>query len=149
MNKKKRVAIVGIVGVPANYGGYETMVDNMLDYTPENIEYSVYCSKKHYKNRPTTYKGANLKYYPFDANGAQAIIYDALCTIHAYKNNEIILSLGNSGAYMYPLLKYIYGERHIIHNYDGHETNRGKWNPFVKWLITHLTRVISKYSNVV
>ena len=148
MNKKKRVAIVGIVGVPANYGGYETMVDNMLDYTPENIEYSVYCSKKHYKNRPTTYKGANLKYYPFDANGAQAIIYDALCTIHAYKNNEIILSLGNSGAYMYPLLKYIYGERHIIHNYDGHETNRGKWNPFVKWLITHLTRVISKYSNV-
>ena len=38
MMKKKKVAIVG---VPANYGGYETMVDNILDYTPEIIEYSI------------------------------------------------------------------------------------------------------------
>ena len=147
MNKKKRVAIVGIVGVPANYGGYETMVDNMLDYTPENIEYSVYCSKKHYKNRPTTYKGANLKYYPFDANGSQALIYDALCTIHAWFHCDTILSLGGDGTYLYPLLK-ILGKRRIIHNYDGFETNRDKWNPLVKWIITKIQNNAAKYSDV-
>ena len=45
----KKVAIIGIVGVPANYGGYETMVENMLDYTPDDVEYTVYSSKSAYK----------------------------------------------------------------------------------------------------
>ena len=112
--KKKSVGIVGTVGVPANYGGYETMVDNMLDYTPEDVEYTVYCSSRHYKEKLKTYKGAKIKYYPFDANGPQALMYDALCTIHAYRHNDIILSLGNSGAYMYPLLKFFYGKRKMV-----------------------------------
>ena len=27
----KKVAIIGTVGVPAKYGGYETLVENLLD----------------------------------------------------------------------------------------------------------------------
>lgn len=145
--KKKRVAIVGIVGVPANYGGYETMVDNMLDYTPENVEYIVYCSKNAYKDRPKEYKGAKLKYFPFNANGAQALLYDALCTFHAWFNSDIILSLGNDGTYLYPSLR-LFGKKHIIHNYDGFETNRDKWNPFAKWIITRIQNCAAKYSDI-
>lgn len=145
--KKKKVAVVGIVGVPANYGGYETMVDNMLDYTPEDVEYTVYCSSKHYKNRLKSYKGARLKYYPFEANGIQALIYDAICTIHAWFHSDTILSLGNSGTYVYPIL-YFFRSRRIIHNYDGFEANRDKWNPFVKKLITYLQSLCAKYSTV-
>lgn len=146
MNEKKNVAIVGIVGVPANYGGYETMVDNMLDYTPENVEYTVYCSKTAYKERPKTYKGAKLKYFPFNANGMQALIYDALCTIHAWFFCDIILSLGGDGTYLYSFLR-LFRKRRIIHNYDGFETNRDKWNPFVKWVITGIQNKAAKYSD--
>ena len=146
--KKKRVAIVGIVGVPANYGGYETMVDNMLNYTPDDVEYIVYCSSRHYKEKIKTYKGAKIKYYLFDANGPQAFIYDALCTWNAYRHYDVILSLGNSGVYLYPILRILFGKKKIIHNYDGHETNRKKWSPFVKWLFTRLTNITVKYSDI-
>ena len=145
--KKKKVAIVGIVGVPANYGGYETMVDNMLDYTPEDIEYTVYCSKPAYKERPKEYKGAKLKYFPFKANGPQALFYDLLCTIHAYFHSDTILSLGNTGTLIYPILN-LFCHKRIIHNYDGYETNREKWNPFVKWLTKCIQKAASRYSAV-
>ncbi len=143
----KKVAIVGIVGVPANYGGYETMVDNLLNYTPEDVEYTVYCSKAAYKGRAKIYKGAKLKYFPFNANGMQALLYDALCTIDAWFHSDTILSLGNSGSYLYPILR-LFGKRHIIHNYDGHETNRKKWNPLVKFLMAGLQYLTAKYSEV-
>lgn len=147
MNKKKKVAIVGIVGVPANYGGYETMVENILDYTPEDLEYMVCCTKTAYKEKVKEYKGAKLIYFPFKANGMQALIYDALCTIHAWFHCDTILSLGGDGTYLYPFLR-LFGKRRIIHNYDGFETNRDKWNPFVKWIITGIQNKAAKYSDV-
>lgn len=145
--KKKKVAIVGIVGVPANYGGYETMVDNMLDYTPDDVEYSVYCSKNAYKIRPKEYKGARLKYFPFNANGPQALIYDLLCTIHAYLHCDTILSLGNNGILAYPILR-LFGKRRSIYNYDGFECNRDKWSTSVRILINAVQKLAAKYSDV-
>ncbi|MBR4793276.1 MAG: DUF1972 domain-containing protein [Bacteroidaceae bacterium] len=143
---KKRVAIVGIVGVPANYGGYETMVDNMLDYTPDNIEYTVYCSKTAYKERPKEYKGARLLYFPFNANGPQALFYDFLCTIHAYFHSDTILSLGNNGVLAYPFLR-LFGKRRSIYNYDGFECNRDKWSTSVRILINAVQKTAARFSD--
>ena len=145
---KTRVAIIGTVGVPANYGGYETMVDNMLDYAPDDIEYTVYCSKPAYKEKLKEYKGAKLKYFPFKANGAQALIYDALCTFHAWFHCDVILALGNSGGtFLYPILR-LFKKQFIIHNYDGHETTRNKWGFFVKMLMSRIRKNTIKYSSV-
>ncbi|MDE5614904.1 MAG: DUF1972 domain-containing protein [Treponemataceae bacterium] len=36
--RKTKVAIIGTVGVPACYGGFESLVDNLLDYTPQDVE---------------------------------------------------------------------------------------------------------------
>lgn len=145
---KIRVAIIGTVGVPANYGGYEMMVDNMLNYTPEDVEYTVYCSKSAYKERPKDYKGAKLKYFPFKANGSQALFYDALCTFHAWFHSDVLLCLGNSGGtFLYSILT-LFKKKHIIHNYDGHETTRKKWNPFVKFLMSRIRKNTVKYSTI-
>jgi hypothetical protein len=43
----KNIAIVGTVGVPANYGGFETLAENLIKYhdaasLPDPI--TVYCS---------------------------------------------------------------------------------------------------------
>ena len=38
----KRVAIIGTQGVPANYGGFETLVENIIgEHCSDNIEYTV------------------------------------------------------------------------------------------------------------
>ena len=47
---KKHVAIIGTQGVPAQYGGFETLVENMIggNASPE-VEYTVLCSSWDYK----------------------------------------------------------------------------------------------------
>ena len=41
LENKKKIYIIGTVGVPACYGGFESLVDNLLDYTPADVEYTV------------------------------------------------------------------------------------------------------------
>ena len=45
----KQVAIVGIQGVPAKYGGFETLVENIIgDNCCSEVRYTVFCSGKDY-----------------------------------------------------------------------------------------------------
>ena len=47
----KKVAIIGTVGVPANYGGFETLIENIIgDNTPSDVQYTIYCSSSNYAN---------------------------------------------------------------------------------------------------
>ena len=69
----RKVAIVGTQGVPAQYGGFETLVENLIGKFKSNkVEYTVFCSGRDYKKKQKTYMGAKLKYIPFlHANGIQ------------------------------------------------------------------------------
>ena len=59
---KKSVAIIGTQGVPANYGGFESLVENLID--SDKMDYTVYCSSKDMGSRMDSYKNAKLKYIP-------------------------------------------------------------------------------------
>ncbi len=53
MNHRK-VSVIGTVGVPACYGGFETLVDNLLDENENDRNITVYCSAKSYDNKAKT-----------------------------------------------------------------------------------------------
>ena len=73
----RKVAIIGTVGVPAKYGGFETLVENMIGLNAsQDVEYTVFCSGKSYRERLVSYKGAHLDYISLKANGVQSTIYD-------------------------------------------------------------------------
>lgn len=78
----KRVAVIGIQGVPARYGGFETLVENMIGKNCSgDVRYTVFCSNVDMSvagvTLPHTYNGAELKYIPFfKANGIMSIPYD-------------------------------------------------------------------------
>ena len=79
----KRVAIIGTQGVPANYGGFESLVENMIgENCSPNIMYTVFCSSKDMQ-KIRVYKGAKLKYVPLHANGVWSIPYDMLSMIRS------------------------------------------------------------------
>ena len=146
----KKVAIVGTVGVPARYGGYETLVENLLDKKINpNLHYQVYCSTKAYKKkeRVHSYKGADLKYIPLNANGWQAILYDSLSMIHAYCTSDIILSLGTVGSFILPLMK-LFSRKKVIINLDGLDNRRAKFNEYSQWVIGAARRMAAKYADV-
>nr|HMU04766.1 DUF1972 domain-containing protein [Saprospiraceae bacterium] len=76
---KQKIAIIGTVGLPAKYGGFETLAEHLVDNMSDEYDITVYCSGKKYvqADRQPTYKNARLVYLPLDANGIQSIPYDS------------------------------------------------------------------------
>ncbi|MFT7611066.1 MAG: glycosyltransferase involved in cell wall biosynthesis [Parvicellaceae bacterium] len=144
----KRLAIIGTVGVPGRYGGFETMVDNILPYLTNNYNVTVFCSRKFYskEERLENYKGAKLIYLPFNANGPQSIVYDVLSLFLAVFNHQHILSLGVSGGIAFPFVRRL-TNRKLIVNIDGLEWRRAKWGRTAKSFLKYSERLAVKYSH--
>lgn len=143
-----KVAIIGTVGVPACYGGYETLVENLLDYKQDNdIEYQIYCSSKTYKDKHKLYKGALLKYLPFNANGKQAPIYDMLSMLHAFATCDMIISLGTVGSFILPILK-LFSKKKIVFNLDGLDDQRKKFSSFPQKVIGKARKLAAQYGDI-
>lgn len=143
----KKVSIIGIVGVPACYGGFESLVENILDYTPEDVEYTVFCTSQKYENKLETYKGAKLKYLDLNANGKDSIMYDYK-SMKMSLESDIMLILGVSGCMFLPFIRKKFKGK-IITNIDGLEWKRDKWNFLAKWLLHFSEKMAVKYSDVV
>jgi glycosyltransferase involved in cell wall biosynthesis len=143
----KNISIIGTVGVPACYGGFESLVENLLDYTPADIQYTVFCTSKKYKEQLKTYKKAKLVYLNRDANGKDSILYD-FESMKQSLGSDIMLILGVSGCIFLPLIRHHYKGK-IITNIDGLEWRRDKWNWYAKKFLKFSEAMAVKYSDVV
>lgn len=145
----KKIAIIGTVGVPASYGGFETLVENIIgDNASEGVEYTVFCSSKSYKEQKLVYKGARLKYINLKANGAQSTPYDILSMIKTTNKYDVALVLGVSGCIFLPILRLWFKNKLIV-NIDGLEHRRDKWGKFAKWFLRKSEAMAVKYADVV
>jgi glycosyltransferase involved in cell wall biosynthesis len=143
------ISIIGTVGVPACYGGFETLVENLLDESEQGINITVYCSSKNYTKQLQKYKNAQLRYIPLNANGAQSIPYDIWSLCHAvFKGSDNILLLGVSGAIFLPFVR-LFSNANIVTNIDGLEWKRDKWNIWGKRFLKFSEKIAVKYSDVV
>jgi glycosyltransferase involved in cell wall biosynthesis len=143
------LSIIGTVGVPACYGGFETLVENLLDENEQERDITVYCSAKSYDDKIKTYKNAKLSYIPLNANGTQSIPYDIWSLFHAvYKGADNILLLGVSGAICLPFIR-LFSNVGIVTNIDGLEWKRQKWNGFIKKFLKFSEKLAVKYSDIV
>ena len=144
-----RVAIIGTVGVPANYGGFETLVENIIgENASDGVVYTIFCSSKAYHNKLETYKGAQLKYIGLKANGAQSTLYDVVSMLKTTNRYDVALILGVSGCIFLPIFRLWFRKRLIV-NIDGLEHRRGKWGKFAKWFLRKSEAMAVKYADVV
>ena len=125
------VAIIGTQGLPAKYGGFETLADQIVRLLGMRFDFTVYCSGVSYPKRPHKYRNAKLKYLPFKANGLQSIIYDCCALFDAILNCDVLLVLGVSGCVFLSILRIISHKKFIV-NVDGIEWKRDKWGFFAK-----------------
>lgn len=144
----KKIAIIGTVGLPACYGGFETLAAYLVKYLHPEHELTVYCSGKKYPKaqRFSHYEGARLVYLPLDANGFQSIIYDCLSILHALFFADVLLILGVPGAIMLPFVKWFTNKKVIV-SIDGIEWRRDKWNRYAKWYLRFAENLAVKYSH--
>lgn len=146
----KQVAIIGIQGVPAKYGGFESLVENIIgENCSPDVQYTVFCSGKDYATRMKSYKGAKLKYISwFHANGMQSVPYDILSMIKCLRGYDVIVILGVSGCIFLPLLRLFYHKRLIV-NIDGLEYKREKWGTLAKKFLQISEVMAVRYADVV
>lgn len=138
MNKKK-IAIVGIVGLPANYGGYETLVENLVNYIDyDKFDVTIYCSSSSYKyeKKHKIYKNCSLVYLPLRANGISGFFYDNISLLHSIiKKVHIVLALGTASSFSYYFLKPFTNLKLIV-NLDGQDNKREKFDTKTKKLMS-------------
>lgn len=129
---KKKVAIVGTQGVPAHYGGFESLVENIIGFhQSRNVAYTIFCSSPLMDKSLPRYKGADLRYVAINAHGAKSVMYDTVSLLKCLKNFDTILILGVSGCVSLPLIKRLTKAK-IIVNIDGHEYRRHKWGSLAR-----------------
>jgi len=145
----KKIAIVGTVGLPACYGGFESLVDNITKHKSKSISYEVFCSAKSYPEQQDTCNGAKLIYVPLSANGVQSIPYDIWSLIKCLKTKpDVTLILGVSGCLFLPIYRLL-SKSKVVTNIDGLEWKRDKWSGLAKRFLKFSEYLAVKYSDVV
>jgi len=124
------VAVVGTVGLPPQYGGFETLVHFLVLYLGKKFAFTVYCSGPDYEKRLSAHHGARLKYFPFKANGAQSVIFDCANLVHGCSTADVLLVLGCSGGIFLPFTRPF--RKRVVLNIGGLEWQRSKWGPVAK-----------------
>ncbi len=153
-----RVGVIGTVGVPARYGGFETLTEQLArNITPLEAELVIYCQRSAYpevvNEADNEFAGHRRVFMPLRANGPASMLHDVLSMLHAavYLQVDVMLVLGYSGAWAMPLLRLLRPRMPIITNIDGMEWRRNKFGAKTKrvlrWLeslaVYHSSRVIA------
>lgn len=133
----KTLRILGIRGVPATHGGFETFAEHLSKYLVDRgWRVVVYCQKEG-AGQPynSSWEGVELVNIPVSGDGALATVkFDLRSTIHASEfKNDLCLILGYNTASFAAILR-ARGVRTVM-NMDGIEWSRAKWGIMAKsWL---------------
>jgi glycosyltransferase involved in cell wall biosynthesis len=146
MNKK--IAIIGTNGLPANYGGWETLTEYLTKHLSQEFDITVFCTSTAYKEKKSMHNGAKLKYLSLKANGIQSIPYDIVSIFKSLFFADTLLILGVSGCVILPFIKLI-SKKKIIVNIDGLEWKRAKWGKATKWFLKLSEKLAVLNSDVV
>ena len=133
---QKTLRILGIRGLPAQHGGFETFAEYLAPYLKEHDwVVTVYCQDEGsgdiYEDE---WNGIKLIHIPISQSGALGtIVFDWKSTLHTAKTKGLILTLGYNTA-IFCLLYKLKGITNLI-NMDGIEWKRDKWTTLERaWL---------------
>lgn len=152
--RDRPVAIVGTVGVPARYGGFETLAEQLCAHVPpEDVTFIIYCERRSYAvgERTSEFLRHRRVFLPLRANGVMSLFYDALALLHATMIARVanIYLLGYSGAWLLPLLRLLRPSVNFIVNVDGMEWRRDKFSRSAKRLLKALEYLAARWGNTI
>ncbi|HZS92902.1 MAG TPA: DUF1972 domain-containing protein [Chloroflexota bacterium] len=139
MPVKPRIAIIGARGVPARWGGFETVATELSTRLVERgFDVTVYCRPRYsLPDRPSSFRGVRLVYLPaIDRKSWESLSHELLSLAHALTQRyDAVYVLGFRGSFLYaPAIAL--GQR-IFFNTDGLDWKRRKWGrlgrTYLKW----------------
>ncbi|HFU4517531.1 TPA: beta 1-4 rhamnosyltransferase Cps2T [Streptococcus suis] len=155
----KHIFIIGSRGLPAQYGGFETFVEQLVtNQQSPDIRYHVACLSDNSHHQHTEYKGADcFTINPPKLGPARVIAYDMMAISYALDlvkaegiERPIFYILGNTiGGFIAPFAKKIHsvGGRLLI-NPDGLEWKRTKWSKPVQSYLKYAEKAMAKHADL-
>jgi len=131
------IAVIGIRGLPANYGGLETCADEVTRrWVAQGHDVLVYCRKNRYDVRPGQIDGVKLCYTSsINTTSADTISHTFFSIIHLllFRQQYQNVHLYNTGnAIFLPILKLF--RKNVVLSGDGIEWKREKWGAIAKFV---------------
>lgn len=155
----KHIFIIGSRGLPAQYGGFETFVEQLVsNQVSPNIRYHVACLSDSSHHQHSEYKGADcFTINPPKLGPARVIAYDMMAISYALdlveaQNMEapIFYILGNTiGGFIGPFAKKIHSVGGTLFvNPDGLEWKRSKWSKPVQAYLKYAEKLMAKHADL-
>ena len=140
---KKRLLILGIRGIPASHGGFETFAERLAKFlVGRGWEVVVYCQKTTKPSKggkPAVkrrfWQGIELVEIPVAKDNAlNSILFDFKATLHSLKEKDSLYMVLGYNTAVFSFLYYL-KKKLVFTNMDGLEWHRSKWNWLEKlWL---------------
>jgi glycosyltransferase involved in cell wall biosynthesis len=124
-----RVALLGSRGIPATYGGYETLMEELAPrLIARGFEVTVYCRSHYTPKGLSSHLGARLVVLPtIRSKHLDTPVHTFLSCLHAGREGyDAVLMVNSANTMFLPLL----GGTPVALNVDGIEKRRAKWGAF-------------------
>lgn len=147
-----KIAIIGTVGVPARYGGFETLAEQLAHcISPANHKLILYCQRSAYPELQYSedFAGHRRVMLPLSANGAASMLHDMLAMAHAawVARVDTLLVLGYSGAWFLPFVRLLRPGALVVTNIDGMEWRREKFGRVARAVLRGLEWFATRFSH--
>jgi glycosyltransferase involved in cell wall biosynthesis len=145
-----RVALVGSRGIPARYGGYETLCDELAGRLhARGFAVTVYCRSRYTPRGRTQHRGARLVVLPtVPTKHLDTPVHTFLSCLHAASEGfDAALVVNSANALFVPLLA-LAGTPTALH-VDGIERRRRKWGGFGRAVYALSERLAGMVADVV
>jgi glycosyltransferase involved in cell wall biosynthesis len=125
-----RIAILGIRGVPANYGGFETFAEQLgTRLVADGHEVTVYGRSRYVAGSLRVYRGMNIVRLPAPSSKyLETVVHSLFSAFHALTRRYDLVYVCNSANVPSVILLWLARQR-VVLNVDGLEWQRAKWGP--------------------
>ena len=126
-----RVAILGTRGVPAAYGGFETLAEELsVRLARRGHDVTVYARRGCVREEVSSYRGARVVFTPTVRHKyLETVVHGVTSGLHAaVEGYDAVLVCNGANALACRLPRLLGAGTRIVLNVDGLEKNRKKWN---------------------
>ena len=136
-NERLRIAMAGTRGMPANYGGVETVVDVLArQLVLRGHEVTVFCRSEDYEHHPPMIDGVKLIYLPASASpGVGAMLHAYRAAMYCVGRNFDIIHFHALGPGMMSVISRLLTKSTVITTVHGRDDKRDKWGRSVRYVL--------------
>lgn len=142
------IAITGIRGVPAVYGGPETCAKEVaVRLAARGHRVTAYCRPGYYDDTVKEFEGVRRVVLPtIRTTATETYFHTLISLLHMIPRRPDVILIFNPGAGGLAVVPRVFGIP-VVLNPDGFDWRRAKWGPFARWFIKNNARLSTKVCN--